>query len=182
MKKKQANLAFLLLSVVLSMLFLSYASVPLYSIFCKVTGYGGTPRKVSSLQDTTVGKRPIKVRFSATTTDIPLLFKPEAPYVYATPGIQKLAFYVAQNVSPEPISGTAIYNVSPPQAGKYFYKIACFCFTEQIFEPNKKVLMPVAFSIDPAIETDISTSHIKEITLSYIFMQSIPITTKSPST
>ncbi|QJC27887.1 cytochrome c oxidase assembly protein CtaG [Anaplasma platys] len=176
MKNRKANLAFLLISVVLSMLLLSYASVPLYSIFCKVTGYGGTPKKVSSLKQNTIGTRQIKVRFSATTTDIPLEFKPETPYVYVTPGIQKLAFYVAQNVSSAPISGTAIYNVSPPQAGKYFYKIACFCFTEQFFEPNKKILMPVSFSIDPAIETDISTSHIREITLSYIFMKSNPNT------
>ena len=177
-KKASVSIPYVLISIVLSMLCLSYASVPLYRIFCKVTGYGGVPRKKVSFTSDAVGKLKIKVRLSATTNGIPLSFFPNQPYVTAVPGHQKLVFYTATNTSDTAITGTAVYNVSPPQAGKYFFKIACFCFTEQIFEPHTSIAMPVSFMIDPAIESDISTMNIKEITLSYIFFPS----TKVPTT
>ncbi|MEH0831768.1 cytochrome c oxidase assembly protein [Anaplasma bovis] len=166
------NVLFLLCCIILSMCCITYASVPLYRIFCKATGFGGTPQKRAVVSKDRVGKRSIKVRFNATTTDIPILFYPQHPYVTATPGIQKLIFYTAKNPHKKHVVGTAVYNVSPVQAGKYFYKIACFCFTRQIFEPEKEVAMPVSFFIDPEIENDPNTKHIREITLSYIFFPS----------
>ncbi|MFV9838741.1 MAG: cytochrome c oxidase assembly protein [Aaplasma endosymbiont of Hyalomma asiaticum] len=178
MKKKKTSIPLVLISIILSMLCLSYASVPLYRIFCKATGFGGLPRKKTSFFENNTGKSKIKVRFSAATNGLPLSFSPNQHHITLAPGQQKLAFYTATNTSDTIISGTAVYNVSPPQAGKYFFKIACFCFTEQIFEPHKSVIMPVSFTIDPGIETDTSTMHIREITLSYTFFPS----TKVPTT
>ncbi|MDB1135734.1 cytochrome c oxidase assembly protein [Candidatus Anaplasma sp. TIGMIC] len=171
-KKYKTNLPFLLVALVLSMLCLAYASVPIYRIFCKVTGYGGATKKSSVLKSSEIGKYKIKVRFSATTHNLPILFSPVQPHITVTPGVQKLAFYSAENTTDHLVSGTAVYNVSPPQVGKYFNKVACFCFTEQTFEPHKAIVMPVSFFIDPAIERDTTTMHIREITLSYIFFPS----------
>ncbi|WP_241760098.1 cytochrome c oxidase assembly protein, partial [Anaplasma marginale] len=115
------------------------------------------------------GSYNIKVRLNADTHGIPLLFHPEQPYVMVTPGVQQLAFYVAENPSDKEISGMAVYNVTPVQAGKYFYKIACFCFSQQTFAPGLKITMPVSFFIAPEIEEDPQTEDIREITLSYTF-------------
>ncbi|KJV66553.1 cytochrome c oxidase assembly protein [Anaplasma phagocytophilum] len=169
---KNSSLQYLLIALVLSMLCLSFASVPLYRIFCKVTGYGGTTKQSTAPINKSLGKHEIKVRFSATTNNIPILFSPEQSYVTVRPGTQKLIFYRAQNTTEKPITGMAVYNVSPVQAGKYFNKIACFCFTQQTFEPHTSIVMPVSFFIDPEIENDVSTAHIREITLSYIFFDS----------
>ncbi|MCU7611292.1 cytochrome c oxidase assembly protein [Anaplasma capra] len=172
MKKKHNNeILALLVSIIISMICLTYASVPLYRIFCKVTGYGGTTRQAQQVapRNKKAGSYSIKVRFSADTHGIPLSFYPEQPYVVVTPGIQKLAFYVAENQSDREISGTAVYNVTPTQAGKYFNKVACFCFSQQTFAPRLRLAMPVSFFIDPAIEEDPTTRDIREITLSYTF-------------
>ncbi|MGN7678865.1 MAG: cytochrome c oxidase assembly protein [Anaplasma sp.] len=169
--RRNSNILILLGSIILSMVCLTCASVPLYSIFCKVTGYGGTTKKATAAPTRKLGSYDIKVRFSADTHGIPLMFYPELPYVVVKPGEQKLAFYKAQNLSDSEIQGTAVYNVTPTQAGKYFNKVACFCFSQQTFAPNKRVSMPVAFFIDPAIEEDSTTKDIKEITLSYTFFQ-----------
>ncbi|ACZ48956.1 cytochrome C oxidase assembly protein [Anaplasma centrale str. Israel] len=174
MKKNKRNneILALLVSAIASMVCLTYASVPLYRIFCKATGYGGTTRKaVSVAPDKKIGSYDIKVRLNADTHGIPLLFYPEQPHVMVTPGVQKLAFYVAENPSDKEISGMAVYNVTPVQAGKYFYKIACFCFSEQTFAPGLRITMPVSFFISPAIEEDPQTEDIREITLSYTFFQ-----------
>ncbi|WP_447582254.1 cytochrome c oxidase assembly protein [Anaplasma marginale] len=173
MKKAKRNnneVLTLLVSVIVSMLCLTYASVPLYRIFCKATGYGGTTKKAVSVAPVKkTGSYNIKVRLNADTHGIPLLFHPEQPYVMVTPGVQQLAFYVAENPSDKEISGMAVYNVTPVQAGKYFYKIACFCFSQQTFAPGLKITMPVSFFIAPEIEEDPQTEDIREITLSYTF-------------
>ncbi|ASI47941.1 MAG: cytochrome c oxidase assembly protein [Anaplasma ovis] len=174
MKKAKRNneVLTLLVSVIVSMLCLTYASVPLYRIFCKATGYGGTTKKaVSVAPNKKPGSYSIKVRLNADTHGIPLLFHPEQSHVMVTPGVQQLVFYVAENPSDKEISGMAVYNVTPVQAGKYFYKIACFCFSQQTFAPGLRIVMPVSFFISPAIEEDPQTESIREITLSYTFFR-----------
>lgn len=160
-----------LLAIVVGMFGLAFASVPLYSLFCKVTGYGGTPRQVTQLS-MVQGTREFTVRFNA---DIdPTLawkFMPEQPSVTVRPGKQTLIFYRAENLSDVPITGRAVYNVTPHQAGTYFSKIECFCFTEQTLAPHEVVEMPVSFFIDPAIEQDPDLKRADTITLSYTFFR-----------
>ena len=161
-----------LILIMLSMVCLVYSSVPLYNIFCKVTGYGGTVRTKTILKDNKIGNTTIKVRFNADIDkQLHWKFYPEIPYTTVKPGEQKLIFYRAENLSDQDISGIAVYNVTPHKAGKYFNKVACFCFTKQTLAPYQKTIMPVSFFIDPAIETDTETSDVKIVTLSYVFFK-----------
>lgn len=171
--KRKSNTVLSLLFLVLSMLCLAYASVPLYKVFCKVTGYGGTTRKVKSLELTrNVKSKKIKVYFNADVMpNLPWVFKPELGYTNVKTGEQKLMFYYVENLSDSAMNAMAVYNVTPHKAGKYFNKIACFCFNEQILLPKKKVVMPVSFFIDPEIALDPDTSDVEEITLSYTFFE-----------
>lgn len=171
MAKKTANtkLALSLVMFIVGMVLLAYASVPLYSIFCKLTGYGGT---VQRAQKTSLvkGTKKIRIVFDANTDkDLPWSFKPEQKSVDVFVGENALIFYSAKNLSNEQIVGTAIYNVTPHKAGLYFNKIQCFCFEEQLLEKNQHVMMPVSFFIDPEIENDKDLKDIREITLSYAF-------------
>ncbi|CAH58542.1 cytochrome c oxidase assembly protein [Ehrlichia ruminantium] len=171
MTQKAKNTIYLLILIILSMLCLVYASVPLYSIFCKVTGYGGTVRTATATQSK-LGKTTIKIRFNADINkELPWKFYPEIPYTTVKPGEQKLIFYRAENLTNEYVSGMAVYNVTPYKVGKYFNKVACFCFTKQTLSPYQKTIMPVSFFIDPNIETDPETSDVKLITLSYTFFK-----------
>ncbi|OEY87026.1 cytochrome c oxidase assembly protein [Wolbachia pipientis] len=153
------------------MLCLAYASVPLYSIFCKATGYGGTIRQVNNVTAYTTDQK-IRVYFSADVIpDLPWKFTPEVTYIDVKMGEENLAFYYTENLSEYPVSGIAVYNVAPFKAGKYFNKIACFCFNEQVLLPKQKTVMPVSFFIDPAIMLDNNTKNLSEITLSYTFFR-----------
>jgi cytochrome c oxidase assembly protein subunit 11 len=153
------------------MLCLAYASVPLYNIFCKATGYGGTVKQVSNVIVNKTDKK-IRVYFSADLmSDLPWKFSPEVSYIDITIGEEGLAFYYAENLSEYPVSGMAIYNVTPFKAGKYFNKVACFCFNEQLLLPKQKTIMPVSFFIDPAILLDFNTKNLSELTLSYTFFK-----------
>ncbi len=153
------------------MLCLAYASVPLYNIFCKATGYGGTIRQVNNITVNKTNKN-IRVYFNADLmSDLPWKFSPEVSYIDMKIGEEGLAFYYAENLSEHPISGMAVYNVTPFKAGKYFNKIACFCFNEQVLLPGQKVVMPVSFFIDPEILFDLDTKSLSEITLSYTFFK-----------
>lgn len=175
-KVKQSNrkIVSILISLVLLMLCLTYASVPLYSIFCKVTGFGGTvKREFRSYSEEEIGFRLMKVRFNADVSPgLPLIFSsPTQGVVSVKPGENKLVFYSAENFSDEPIDVIAIYNVTPHKAGKYFYKVACFCFNRQTLQPHEKVVMPVSFFIDPEIENDHEMSEVHTMTLSYTFFK-----------
>jgi cytochrome c oxidase assembly protein subunit 11 len=155
--------------VAIAMIGLAFASVPLYRIFCQVTGFGGTPQIADSL-DVEVGERTLTVRFTADTArGMPWRFKPVQKAVSLKVGEQKLAFYQAVNTSDKTITGTATFNVTPVKAGYYFTKIDCFCFTEQTLEPGQEVDMPVAFYVDPEISADPNLDDVTEITLSYTF-------------
>lgn len=159
-----------------TMVGVGYASVPLYRLFCQVTGFGGTTQRVDEAQAATtkaVAGKTISVRFDSNVSpDLPWQFHPERPTETITIGARDMAFYVAKNLSTRPVIGMATYNVTPTQAGKYFSKIQCFCFNEQKLEPGEEVRMPVLFYVDPKILEDPDTKDIEEITLSYTFFPS----------
>jgi cytochrome c oxidase assembly protein subunit 11 len=152
----------------LAMLALAFASVPLYRIFCQVTGFGGTTMKADSAPGAVAGE--IGVRFDANIDPrLPWKFESEQSTVRIQPGGRTTIYYRATNYTARSTIGTASFNVSPSQAGQYFSKIECFCFTEQVLKPGESVRMPVVFFVDPKLRQDPDTRHIDEITLSYTF-------------
>ncbi len=155
--------------VALSMVGLAFASVPLYRLFCQVTGFGGTPQ-IADGTEVEIGDRVITVRFNADkSSNLPWYFKPVQKQLTMRVGEQKLAFYTARNDGNQTITGTATFNVTPVKAGSYFTKVDCFCFSEQTLNPGQEVDMPVAFYVDPEIASDRNMDDVKEITLSYTF-------------
>lgn len=166
-KKKKLNYALTLSCFAFSMLLLSYAAVPLYKLFCQVTGYGGTP-KISEYSSESLISDKINVRFdSSIEKNSVIFFEPEQTKIKVRIGENNLAFFKAVNKSDKQISTMSVYNVTPLQAGKYFNKIECFCFEEQILSGKEEVSMPVSFFIDPSIKDDKFISNLNEITLSY---------------
>jgi cytochrome c oxidase assembly protein subunit 11 len=166
-RRRNSATVLALVGVVLGMVGLSFASVPLYRLFCAATGYDGTTQRAAAAPGA-VGGPLVTVRFNAeTATDLAWTFRPMERSVAVHPGEQRLATFEAINRSSEPIIGRATFNVTPLKAGIYFDKIQCFCFEEQRLEPGQRVEMPVSFYVDPAILTDPTTSEIRTITLSY---------------
>ena len=164
-KTRTALLAALL---VCGMTGLAFASVPLYRLFCQVTGFAGTTQ-VGSRAPGAVG-RTISVRFDANHSPaLPWRFEPVDHRRTIPIGARNMALYEAVNLSDRPVTGTATFNVTPSQAGQYFTKIQCFCFTEQTLRPGQSVQMPVVFYVDPRILQDPDARNISEITLSYTF-------------
>lgn len=156
-------------AVILAMVGLTAASVPLYRLFCQVTGYGGTTQVAEEMVPGAVD-RTIKVRFDASIGDgLPWRFQPAEREIEVPIGEENLAFYRAVNMSDRAIVGSSTFNVTPHKAGPYFSKIACFCFTEQVLQPGQEVDMPVSFFVDPAILEDENTRDLTTITLSYTF-------------
>ncbi|MGE5511317.1 MAG: cytochrome c oxidase assembly protein [Bacteroidota bacterium] len=148
---------------------LAYASVPLYRLFCQATGFAGTTQRADH-PSSTLGERIITVRFDANVgPGLNWDFAPDVPTRDVRVGENVLAFYRVTNRSKRPLVGSATFNVTPDQAGAFFNKIQCFCFTEQRLEPGETVEMPVTFFIDPAIVKDKDGSWIRNITLSYTF-------------
>jgi cytochrome c oxidase assembly protein subunit 11 len=155
--------------VVVGMISLSFASVPLYNIFCKLTGFAGTTM-VAKKSANRVGTKNITVTFDANVdSDLPWNFVAKQREIKVKTGENAIAFYQAENYSSKDIIGTAVYNVTPHQAAKYFNKIQCFCFEEQLLKSGEKQMMPVTFFIDPDIENDKFLSNVNTITLSYSF-------------
>lgn len=149
---------------------LGYASVPLYRMFCQVTGFDGTTQRAETAPGAVVTGQQVVVRFDANhVPTLPWEFKPEKGKEPVVLGEREIAFFTAKNLSDKPITGRATFNVTPTQAGKYFNKIQCFCFTEQTLLPGKQVRMPVIFYVDPKIADDPDANDIQEITLSYTF-------------
>lgn len=159
--------------VALGMVGLSYAAVPIYRIFCQVTGFGGTTQRAAAAPVAgEAGRgvaRTIKVRFDGNVRDLPWEFRPLDTRHEIRIGEQNLAYYRASNPSLQRTTGRATFNVSPDAAGKYFVKIQCFCFSEQTLAPGQQVDMPVVYYVDPAILDDPEARAIDEITLSYTF-------------
>ena len=164
-KKTAAYLA----GVAALMLSLSFAAVPFYDWFCRVTGYAGTTSVADAGADEVLDQT-VKIRFDASLeAGMPWEFRAMQPSMTIRIGETGLAFFEAYNPTDKPVGGQASYNVTPDQSGGYFTKIECFCFTEQILQPGERVQMPVSFYVDPSIVKDPEASLIKEITLSYTF-------------
>ena len=161
--------AFAVAGVVAAMLGLAYASVPLYQMFCRVTGYGGTTQ-VATDAPARVGTREFLVRFDANVAPgLQWRFESETASIRLKAGETKTIFYKVTNVGPAESVGVAAYNVAPEAAGAWFNKIACFCFTEQRLAPGESLDMPVVFFLDPALEGERTMQDVSEITLSYTF-------------
>ena len=175
------------LTFVVGMLGMAYAAVPLYEMFCKVTGYGGTTQRVEQASAVILDRK-IKVRFDANTgPGLPWTFEPMQRSLQVKVGAENFAYYRATNNSDHAITGSAVFNVTPDTSGAYFNKIECFCFTQQTLKPGQTVEMPVSFFIDPAIVEDHGLDKIDTITLSYTFYpadepNNVSSSAKQPST
>jgi len=162
---------------VCGMLGLAYASVPLYDMFCRATGYGGTvqvggPAAPGPAKDSP--GRVVTVRFNANIAPgLPWRFSPGQGPMKLRLGDEGMAFYQASNTAAAPVTGVATYNVTPATVGKYFHKTACFCFEQQTLEPGQQVDMPIAFWVDPQMAKDPATRDIHTITISYSFFRSL---------
>jgi cytochrome c oxidase assembly protein subunit 11 len=167
---RNARTAGLAALLVVAMAGLAFASVPLYRLFCEVTGFAGTTQmRLGGDAPGAVGRR-VSIRFDATASNaLPWEFRAERSTQEVAIGERSMAFYSARNLSARPVTGTATFNVTPAAAGQYFTKVQCFCFTEQRLEPGQEMRMPVVFYVDPAILRDPDARRISEITLSYTF-------------
>ena len=165
--------AMTVVAVVAGMVGLSFAAVPLYQLFCQVTGFGGTTQVAAApAQAVDSDARVIRVTLDATVNSgLPWSFRPEKPFVDLRVGEQTLVNYVAQNLSDRTVTGVATFNVTPYKVGVYFDKIQCFCFNEQALKPGERVLMPVVFFVDPAIAEDRNADDVTDIVLSYTFFR-----------
>jgi len=171
--RRNALLAGALAAVVGGMVGMSFAAVPLYRMFCAATGYGGTPQIGPERSAGTVERR-ITVRFNADTNPgLPWQFRPEQQQVTLKLGEEQVAFYAARNDATTPVTGVAVYNVTPDKVGIYFHKTACFCFNQQTLAPGQTMQFPVSFWVDPAIAHDPNTADVSAITLSYTFFRSL---------
>ncbi len=167
----QNKMAFGLVGVAATMLSLSFAAVPFYDWFCRVTGYAGTVSVAATGSDTVL-ERTMIVRFDASLeSGMPWEFAPQQRQMVVKIGETNLAFFEAYNPTDHVVAGTASYNVMPDQAGGYFTKIECFCFTEQVLQPGERAIMPVSFYVDPSIIDHPEAKLIREITLSYTFYE-----------
>ena len=167
--KRHGAVAAVCALLVLSMAGLSFAAVPLYRLYCQVTGYQGTTQKAEKASDIVLD-RVVKVHFDANTAaELPWTFEPMQSSLEVKVGENTLAFYKATNNSDKPTTGTAVFNVTPDSVGSHFNKVQCFCFTEQRLEPGQSIEMAVSFFVDPAFVTDEETKNLSELTLSYAF-------------
>lgn len=152
---------------------LGFAAVPLYKLFCQVTGFAGTTQRVTEAEAAAVNvdsAHTVSVRFDSNVApNLPWEFRPEQRTTQVTLGARDLAIFIARNNSDRPVTGTATFNVTPERVGRYFTKIQCFCFTQQTLQPGEQVRMPVIFFVDPAMANDPDAQNVQEITLSYTF-------------
>jgi len=167
MRGRKGATALLLASVAAGMVGLSFASVPLYRLFCQATGFGGTTQRADRAP-ANASDAIVTIRFNAETApDLGWEFHPLQEAVTVHPGEQRQIFYRAVNKTTQPVTGSAAFNVTPAKSGIYFDKLQCFCFTEQHLEPGESADMGVVFFVDPDILTDPNTAELRTITLSY---------------
>jgi cytochrome c oxidase assembly protein subunit 11 len=168
---KNARLAWTLAAAVGGMLALAYAASPLYDMFCRATGFGGTPQ-VAQEGERPILSRTVNVRFDSNVdANLPWRFTPLEREVKVKLGEERLVHYRVTNVSQRPIVGTSTYNVTPETAGAWFNKLQCFCFTEQLLLPGQSMDMPVVFFVDPEMDKDRRYDNIRTVTLSYTFFE-----------
>jgi cytochrome c oxidase assembly protein subunit 11 len=159
----------LCLAVVATMMASAYAAVPLYRLFCEVTGYGGATQRALAAPERAI-PRIMTVEFDANTgAGLPWSFRPAQRRLRVKVGEQAIAYYRVVNHSVAAVTGSAVFNVTPGHAGRYFSKIECFCFVEQTLKPGERVDMPVVFFIDPSIAADKNLEKLDTVTLSYTF-------------
>jgi cytochrome c oxidase assembly protein subunit 11 len=169
--RRETRTALLAGGLVVAMAGLSFAAVPFYDWFCRVTGFGGTTG-LATAEGITPVDATVTVRFDGSLDrGMPWTFRPVEREMTVHLGETALAFYEASNPTDRPIAGRATYNVAPYAAGGYFSKIDCFCFTEQVLQPGETVQMPVSFYVDPAMLEDGEARHLREITLGYTFYE-----------
>jgi cytochrome c oxidase assembly protein subunit 11 len=179
MRTSNRTIGIALASIIVGMVGLSFASVPLYRMFCAVTGYGGTPQ-IGKQEAPGATRQLITVRFNANTyPNLPWQFRPVQEEIRLPLGDEQLAYYTARNEAKNPVTGVALYNVTPDKAGKYFHKTACFCFNQQTLAPDQKAEFPLSFWVDPEIAKDPDTADIHTITLSYTFFRTLEDAAKS---
>ena len=168
---KNARLAWTLAATVGGMLALAYAASPLYDMFCRATGFGGTPQ-VAQQGERPILSRTVNVRFDSNVdANLPWRFSPLEREVKVKLGEERLVHYRVTNVSQRPIVGTSTYNVTPETSGPWFNKLQCFCFTEQLLLPGQSMDMPVVFFVDPEMDKDRRYDNVRTITLSYTFFE-----------
>lgn len=168
-RRTNATVLFATLGGALLMVGASFAAVPLYDLFCRITGYGGTTQ-ISAGTTGEVLDRTVRVRFMAdASADLPWAFEAEQREVEVRIGEPQLVFYTARNTSDQPVAGMAVYNVTPHKVGAYFAKVQCFCFDEQILMPGEEISFPVYFFVDPSMADERSLDDVSAITLSYTF-------------
>lgn len=177
-RQRNVRVAVICAALFFGMIGAAYASVPLYKLFCQVTGFDGTVRRADVAPDTILGKT-MTVRFDANTRGLPFTFTSEQTSQTVKIGETKLAFFKVTNHSDKPVRARAIYNVVPEQAGAYFQKLQCFCFTDQTIAAGATVEMPVLYFIDPEYAKDFNTKGKPEVTLSYTFYPSTEGTTQA---
>jgi cytochrome c oxidase assembly protein subunit 11 len=175
MDRRRGNLliAGVCAAVTLGMVGMSFAAIPLYRAFCQATGYGGTP-KIGEAAAPGGNGRTIRVRFNADIyPGLPWSFAPDQLEITVPLGEDHLASYTAHNKARSPVTGVALYNVTPEKAAKYFHKTACFCFNQQTLEGGRTMDFPLSFWVDPAINADPETSDVQVVTLSYTFFRTL---------
>ncbi len=174
--KGKRNTVLGVLAILTGMTLLVVYAVPLYDLFCRATGFGGTTQRAAAAPEAAgadaASGRIVTVRFLANTNpNLPWRFQPEVDSVRVAVGKRRLIAYSARNLDDSMTTGIATFNVTPAKAGVYFTKIACFCFDEQTLKPGQAVKMPVSFFIDPAIAKDRNLRDVETITLSYTFFR-----------
>jgi cytochrome c oxidase assembly protein subunit 11 len=151
----------------------AYAAVPIYKAFCQLTGFDGTVRKASAAPTVQL-KRTLRVSFDTNVRGLPWTFEPEKPAVDIRIGATGMAYFRVTNNSDKPVTGRAVYNVVPEQAGSYLQKLECFCFTEQTLQPRQTVEFPMIFFVDPGFVNDRDTQKFTDLALSYTFFPAEP--------
>ena len=162
------RIAVILAGVVVAMAGMAYAAVPLYDLFCRTTGYGGTTQRAAAAGGEIIDREMV-VRFDANVSRLPWRFRPENPDIHLKIGETVKVNYIAENRSDSRTVGSATFNVTPADAGAYFNKVECFCFTKTMLQPGEKIVMPVQFFLDPAMDRDKELQAVGTITLSYTF-------------
>ncbi|MBI1200070.1 MAG: cytochrome c oxidase assembly protein [Phenylobacterium sp.] len=178
-RRRNTRLALICAGTFFGMVGAAFAAVPLYQAFCQATGFGGTVRRAEAAPTETLGKT-VVVRFDANVRDLPWSFEASQIQQTVKIGETKLAFFRVTNHADHPITARAVYNVVPEQAGAYFEKLQCFCFSDQTIAAGATVDMPVLYFVEPGYAKDINTKGKPEITLSYTFYPATDVATQPP--
>jgi cytochrome c oxidase assembly protein subunit 11 len=173
--RRNARLAVICAVVFASMVGAAFAAVPFYKAFCQATGFAGTVRRATAAPTGQVSARTVIVAFDTNVRGLDWSFTPNVPSQVIHPGASKLAFFRVTNNSDQPLTGRAVYNVTPGSAGYFFSKLECFCFSNQTLAPHETAEFPVVYFVDPRFGLDDDTRGISEITLSYTFFPAKPL-------